>query len=1170
MMSAYNQNVPHFNRDWEDPSVIGIHKRAPHTPWHCFGNVANALQYWEPSRSNENRTSLCRMLPLTPSEWKVKVVSQPEAVPDGFQFVEYDDSDWQDLHMPISLECAGLVQPIYTNFQYPFPLMPPKVPNENPTGCFRKKFEFVLGQEGCSHLFLTFEGVESAFYCWLNGSFVGYSQDSRLPAEFDVSGVVVNGDNLLVVKVIKWSDGSYLEDQDHWWMSGIHRDVNLVWKPAAYIEDYKISTLVEISHKALVDSVDLSVSCKVAAQSGHTFDGLELRLAFHEYDTKEGALETPVYSASLTVKEGSNVVSSDIQGFSAGPLSSKEVYLDVKKIYFGEKMPKLWSAEEPNNYVLVLSLVQSGLILDCESCLMGFRHAEVRSQQLLHNGQPVLLKGVNRHEHDERRGKAVSEESMLRDVLLMKQHNFNSVRCSHYPNCNRWYELCSIYGLYVVDEANVETHGFDPTLQNNGANPACNSQWLNSILDRGVRMYERDKNHPCIMMWSLGNEAGYGPAHLAMAGYIRAQDQSRVVHYEGGGSRTPATDVVCPMYARIEQAIMLASTPGETRPVILCEYSHSMGNSTGNFREYWDAFESFPGLQGGFIWDWVDQGLLKKSETGQEYWAYGGDFGDKPNDGQFLINGIVFPDRSPHPALLECKFVQAPIAFSLGPTSSATRAHLATIEIHNKWHFSSTEDVAFQCRLICGNGEMSDWKELASVVIPPGSTVRLHIPDMWENLRGKMEEGSMDLFACSKVLLEVQAILSVATIWADKGHVLAQQQFSLPKNLIPDWVPSKLKVSEQGTEMGKCVVLDTVDHLELSVGAALVAVIGKKSGYLEKLEISGRTLIDGQVEPCFYRAPTDNDRGGSHGSSYSARWQAAGLHCMCVTDSVKIHHETESDGRFAKVVTVFTLKPELHGIGTKPAKDQAGVGELGGAHWLREGADEGQATEGVLDMGSSEGSIHVQVVYKIDNQGQMDLHWKLDASSALPAKLPLWLSPSLARVGLRLSLPGLLSHVNWFGCGPHECYPDRKSGAAVRQYQSSVQDLHVPYIFPGECGGRADVSWCSFTDDKDIGLLLSTAGDGGLMQMSASHHSIAALEAARHDFELTKDNNIYVNVDCAHMGVGGDDSWSPSVRKKYLVPPKLYSFNLRILPLVGCKNVGCAGMKAWSTVSEKC
>lgn len=1166
MMSAFNQNVPHFNRDWEDPSVIGIRKRAPHTPWHCFDNIANALQYWEPSRSHENRTSLCRTLPLTPSEWKVKVVSQPEAVPDGFQFAHYDDSDWQDLCLPISLECAGLVQPIYTNFQYPFPLMPPKVPNENPTGCFRKKFDFVLGQEGCNHLFLIFEGVESAFYCWLNGKFVGYSQDSRLPAEFDVSGVVVNGENLLVVEVIKWSDGSYLEDQDHWWMSGIHRDVSLVWKPGAYIEDYKISTPLELSQKASVDSVNLSVSCKIVAQSINAFDSLELRLSLHEYDTREGALETPVFSASTEVKEGTNVIFNDARGTGSGFLSTKEVLFDVKKILFEGKVPKLWSAEEPNSYVLVLVLVQSSFILECESCLMGFRHSEVRSQQLLHNGQPVLFKGVNRHEHDERHGKTVSEESMVQDIMLMKQHNFNSVRCSHYPNCNRWYELCTIYGLYVVDEANVETHGFDPTLQKNEANPTWSPQWLNPIVDRGVRMYERDKNHPCIVMWSLGNEAGYGPAHLAMAGYIRVRDTSRVIHYEGGGSRTAATDVVCPMYARIEQAIMLASAPGETRPVILCEYCHSMGNSTGNFKEYWDTFESTSGLQGGFIWDWVDQGLLKVSENGQEYWAYGGDFGDKPNDAQFVINGLVFPDRTPHPALQECKHVQAPIAFCLAKASPAM------VEIRNKGHFTSTEDVTFQCRLVCGNGQTSEWNELTRAVIPPGSNVQLYIPDMWGDLKEKMEKGGMDLFSCSKGLLEIQALLAIDRLWAEKGHVLAQKQFILPRKLAPDWVPKGPNASVQEPGMGKCVVLETTDYLELSVGAALVAMIGKKSGCLEKLEISGRTLINGRVQPCFYRAPTDNDRGGSQGSSYSARWQAAGLHCMRVDDAVEIHHETEENGTSAKVVARFILKPDPRGVKIKPAQDQAGVGELGGAHWLlQEGADaDGPVEEGALVTDSHQGLVRVQVVYKVDNQGQIDLSWEIDASNALSAKLPSFLSPSLARVGLQLILPGSLSRVDWFGRGPHECYPDRKSGANIGHYESSVQDLHVPYIFPGECGGRADVSWCSFRDDKDIGLLLSTAGDGESMQMNASYFSIADLEVARHDFELRKGTNVHVHVDCAHMGVGGDDSWSPAVRKEYLVPPKLYIFNLRILPLVGCKNVSCTGMKVLSTAADKC
>eukprot|EP00884_Botryococcus_braunii_P014326 jgi/Botrbrau1/22895/Bobra.0065s0048.1 len=496
--------------DWENPAVFGINKRRGHVPLHSHRTAQSALCYFTRAAQAESNPSL---LAMNGGSWKFKLFDSPENVQQEFRKPDYDDSTWSQIEVPGNWEMQGHGIPIYTNFQYPWPVTPPFVPAANPTGCYRTSFNIPEDWQG-KRIFLTFEGVNNAFYCWVNGESVGYSQDSCLPAEFDVTCHVKVGRNTLAVQVMRFSDGSYLEKQDHWWLSGLYRQVGLLAKPAVHIANYVVRTPLELSLEGTPTSARVEVDVYLSARQREDLEGLVVEVELHRVDPGDPS-KTELVKGGLQggVLDTDHWVATDPAGCSSlqemGVGGLARVSLDVLE---AAGQVHLWSAEEPNLYILVLTLLdKAGSPLESESCQVGVRRVEMRDCQLLVNGKAVLLKGVNRHEHDDRRGKAVTEEGMLADVVMMKRLNFNAVRCSHYPNATRWYELCAQYGLYVVDEANFETHGFDPSLRYNEMVPANNPQWLAAIVQRGIGMVERDRNHPAVIIWSLGNEAGYGP-----------------------------------------------------------------------------------------------------------------------------------------------------------------------------------------------------------------------------------------------------------------------------------------------------------------------------------------------------------------------------------------------------------------------------------------------------------------------------------------------------------------------------------------------------------------------------------------------------------------------------------------------------------------------------------
>jgi len=804
-----NQN-PEKIKDWENPAVFGRNKESAHCSYIPFQSVKNALI------GDQKRSPFYKSLN---GFWKFNWVRKPSLRPREFYKYSYDVSKWRKIKVPGNWELQGYGIPIYTDTDYPFPPDPPYIPHDyNPVGSYRRNFTIPESWKN-RQVFLHFGGVKSAMYVWVNGKKLGYSQGSKTPAEFNISGYIQTGKNILAVEIYRWSDGAYLEDQDYWKISGIERDVFLFSTPNVYIQDFFVNG--NLDKEYLDGFLDLEVTVRNVLSE----------------DAEPHYLNVELFN-----KQQKSVIKKRI---------SKEVQPGKHAndiIRFSEKIknPLKWTAETPNLYVLILSLKDgSGKISEVVSCRMGFRKVEVKNGQLTVNGIPILIKGVNRHEHELETGRVVSEKYMLQDIKLMKSFNINAVRTSHYPNVSRWYQLCDLFGLYVVDEANIESHGmgYDPdkTLGNKLA-------WKSAHLDRIKRMVERDKNHPSIIIWSMGNEAGDGVNFQVCYKWMKKRDPSRPVQYERAEQRSH-TDIVCPMYKTIEQIKEYAKKE-QKRPLILCEYAHAMGNSVGNLQDYWDVIYAHKQLQGGFIWDWVDQGLLKHTEEGEKFWAYGGDFGpaETPSDKNFCINGLVFPDRKLHPHIWEVKKVYQYI------NVKAINLKNGVIEIFNKYDFINLADFRMFWQ-VTGDGKNMGGGEInvPDIAAHDSKKIKLSLP------RFKILPGVEYFLNLSFITKQAKPLLSL-------GFEIAWEQFKLPfycpmeKTDISSYSPLKL---EQNTETIKI----SGDYFSVS--------FNKQSGSMVSLIYRGAQFVRKGPTPNFWRAPTDNDF-GSDMPQRLAVWKEAG------------------------------------------------------------------------------------------------------------------------------------------------------------------------------------------------------------------------------------------------------------------------------------------------------
>jgi len=784
------------SNDWENPEMISLNKEPAHNSSMPYLEKVKAI------RCDRFRSDFFQSLN---GVWKFHWVKKPVDRPVNFHNPEYDVSQWDEIQVPGNWQLAGYGMPYYLNHPYVFEKNPPFIQHDfNPVGSYRMKFEIPEDWKG-RPVFIHFDGVESAFYLWINGKKVGYSQGSRLPAEFEITKSLRRGTNILAAEVYRWSDGSYLECQDFWRLSGIFRNVYLFSTPRVHIRDFEVSSDLEGSYQDAV--------LHVAARVKNFGDKASLDQTVH---------------ISLLDKDSLPVESEIL-------ISGKSEYIapgaeSIIKMKARVRNPAKWSAEDPNLYTVLLTLKdKSGDVVEYQSCRFGFREVEIKNGQLMMNGVSILLKGVNRHEHDPDSGHYVTKQSMLADVRLMKQHNINAVRTCHYPDDPEWYDLCDEYGLYLIDEANIESHGMgykpDETLANK-------PEWKMAHLDRIQRMVERDKNHPSVIIWSMGNEAGDGTNFEAASDWIHRRDPSRPVHYERAGLRAH-TDIYCPMYARIPHLIRYAEQKRD-RPLILCEYAHAMGNSVGNLADYWDVIEKYDHLQGGFIWDWVDQGLRKKTENGREFWAYGGDFGEEKSDRNFCMNGLVLPDRSSTPKLLEVKKVyqyikMEPVALKNG-----------VIKITNKYDFINLDRFAIHWEVL------EDGQKILTDSIPKPNIAPKE---------AKIIDFELDKIAPkpgAEYLLNVYVRTLAPWGLLSDDYEVAKEQFVLPQLMevsqteSPKKLPLKLK--------------ETDDELRIE-GKDFVVKFDKTTGLLSSFLYLRTELIVEGPSPNFWRAPTDNDFG---------------------------------------------------------------------------------------------------------------------------------------------------------------------------------------------------------------------------------------------------------------------------------------------------------------------
>ena len=1056
--------------DWENHHVLQINRepaRAAFTPFHA----------------QKGDCSIC-----LDGTWKFRWTPVPDERIVEFYQTDFNDKDWVGFPVPANWEVNGYGTPIYVSAGYPFKIDPPRVMGEpkvdyttykerNPVGQYRRSFQLPAGWEARGQTFLRFEGVMSAFYVWINGERVGYSQGSMEPSEFNITNYLHAGENQIALEVYRYSDGSYLEDQDFWRFGGIHRSIHLLHTPDIRIRDYAVRTLpVSTDYQDFILQIDPQFSVyRGMTGKGTTLQGVLKDASGREIATLKGDVEDIL---DLEHKAGRM----NEWYPQRGPRKLGRMSATIKS-------PKRWTAETPYLYKLHLTLLTAeGEVIEQVEQAVGFRSVEIRNGQLLVNGAPVRFRGVNRHEHDPRTARVMSEERMLQDILLMKQANINAVRTSHYPNVSRWYELCDSLGLYVMDEADIEEHGLRGTL-------ASTPDWHAAFLDRAVRMAERDKNHPSIVMWSMGNESGYGPNFAAISAWLHDFDPTRPVHYEGaqgaGGEPDPKTvDVISRFYTRVKQEYLnpgiaegedkeraenarwerlleIAERTNDNRPVMTSEYAHSMGNALGNFKEYWDEIYSNPRMLGGFIWDWVDQGIYKTLPDGRIMVAYGGDFGDKPNLKAFCFNGLLMSDRETTPKYWEVKKVYSPVEL---------RVESGELRVTNRNHHTDLSQ--YRCLWTLSiDGKQKDQGEITLPEVAPGESETIPLP---VSIAGKKASAK----ATSDLRLTISFILKRDALWAKAGHEVAWEQFCIQEGAL---LSSKLE------NRGRLKVRADEEHLSISGSGFSIQWEKNATGSLTSLTYHGKEMLahpaDFPLQPVTqaFRAPTDNDK--SFGNWLAKDWS---LHQMdnprISLDSFK--HEVREDG--AVIVRVQTRNRY------------------------------------------KEGAIVTTSLYTILSDGTIDLKTTFQPQGILP---------ELPRLGIAFCLSSDYNAFIWQGRGPQDNYPDRKTSAAVGLWKGSVADQYMHYPRPQDSGNKEEVRLLMLTDRHGKGIRVDAVED--VFSASALHYTAQDLYKETHDCNLKPRSEIILSLDAAVLGLG-NSSCGPGVLKKYAIDKKEHTLHIRI------------------------
>ena len=1005
--------------EWENQYVMSINREPARASFIPYG-----------STPGDRQMSLDGM-------WKFNWTKTPDEQPAGFYRKDFDDTAWATFSVPGDWEVNGYGTPIYSSSGYTFKIDPPFVMKEpkrkytafierNPTGCYRRTFT-VPADWGGKEVYIHFGSVASAFYVYVNGRMAGYSEGSMEPAEFRLTPYLEQGENLIALKVLKYSDGSYLEDQDMWRLAGIHRSIYLYATPKIRIRDFGVRTLLDDDYR----DARLVIHPELAVAEGQRGEGYHVEAQLFDASGK-AVLD------SILKQDAVPMLNLDHKGKIMNERNPQRGYAPYGWLEAEVKNPLKWTAETPNLYTLRLALVDSkGNKIEQVETKIGFRRLEIKGGRFLVNGVPTRFRGVNRHEMDPVTGKVMTMERMEKEIKLMKQCNINAVRTCHYPNDPRWYELCDKYGMYVMDEADIEEHGLRGQL-------ASDPTWAAAFMDRTQRVVIRDRNHACVVFWSLGNESGWGPNFAATGAWIKEYDPTRFIHYEGAqGSdgKDPATvDVISRFYPRVqeeylnpgvkdnnmerpenarwERLLSIAQKTNDTRPVLTSEYAHAMGNAMGNFKEYWDEIYSHPRMLGGFIWEWADESIFKHRDDGKTMVAYGGDFGDVPNLGAFCIKGIVTSTCKPTPKYYEVKAVYAPLKLEL----DGNRLNVIKRDEH-----ANPDNYTFLWN-ITENGKVTKKGVVDDFILPAFKY-----------------DGNKD------VRLNISVHLKNDAPWADAGYEVCSEQFAINDRITTAFKAKKLKTGRQ-------------------------ADINEAEKWFD------------MVRPHFFHAPTDNEKG--FGNWLAKDWKNNRLDSAEVTIAKPLNAVRNADGTVT--VTASTVNKYLNG------------------------------------------SIRSDYTYTMDAEGNVDFSATYTPEGSLPP---------LPCMGNTFVLPAEMTQLSWYGMGLQDTYPDRLEAASIGHWISNASEQYVHYARPQYSGNHEQTAEVTITDRKGRGWRVTAEGDR-LFSFTALPYSTEQLYTTAHDCDLTVEDNVYLDIDAAVMGLG-NSSCGPGVLTKYSIPQKPHTLHVR-------------------------
>ena len=1053
--------------DWlEDPEVFQVNRLKAHSDHAYFASKEEMEQGEMKFRSSLNGT------------WKFSFAENPDLRQKEFYREDFDASGFGEIEVPGHIQLQGYDKCQYTNTIYPWDghdeLRPPHISKRyNPVGSYLKTFALPQGWEG-KRIYISFQGVETAFYLWCNGKFVGYAEDAFTPSEFDLTGFIrENGAvNTLAVEVYKRSSASWIEDQDFFRFSGIFRDVYLYTVPNFHVSDIfiKAGLLEDDATGSLTVELETSAAEDWCGPDGGAVIDMELLDAqgnmvwqYAEDDRLENKEEYRAENKEEYRTE--NKKEDKVENKNEGRKKAVRRGNGKLAVTVLEGIPQVhcWSSERPYLYTLLITVrdVKTGNILEIIPQKMGFRRFEMMNGVMHLNGKRIIFKGINRHEFNVRRGRAITKEDMLWDIRFMKQHNINAVRTCHYPNQTLWYKLCDEYGIYLIDETNMESHGSwqklnvcEPSWNVPGSRP----EWKACVLDRAKSMLERDKNHPSVLIWSCGNESYAGEDILAMTEFFHERDNSRLVHYEGvfwNREFDQISDMESRMYAKpAEIEEYLQSNP--KKPYISCEYAHAMGNSLGNLKKYTDL-ERYAQYQGGFIWDYIDQALIKTDEDGKEIHGYGGDFTDRPTDYNFSGNGIVYCDRTVSPKAAEAKYLYQDLKLSADGTQ---------VVIQNERRFADTSEYAFQYQVYF-EGALLQEEEFTAVV--PAMTSKTYLlEDLGISLKRRRS---------GEYTYRLSAVLKEKVSWAKAGFIVAYGETTKTEAAqvgeIADHAAETF--TTQAAEENKTFRIVHGDGNLGVHGMDFSVLFSRPAGGIAALRYHGKEWITRPPMPVYWRASTDNDRGNGFDKA-SQVWFGAGRFSGCTNEGMKVWEE-EGKVIVSYIYQVNTALPT-----------------------------ETRVTYTV----TPDGKIHTEAHYL----GQKGL-------------------PELPVFGMRLRLPGRMKNFSWYGYGPQECYIDRMEGAKLGIYTSAPEDNISPYLVPQECGNRVGCRWLTVQDKDGHGLRFTA--DEAPFQASVLPYTAEELELAAHWNELASPQYTNVCIYSAMRGVGGDDSWGAPVYPEYCI-----------------------------------